>query len=182
MSPPGVDEHPPAHLRLPLTNGKLALWFFLVTEVMFFTGLIGTYIVLRNGTPTKEYPWPKPHDVHLVEWLGAVNTFVLICSSVTVVLAHWALSHDRVKLSMQLVGATLVLGCVFLGIKGVEYRSKFHHDILPGHIGERLEDVDSGREYVRRVRQQLEHTVEHPEQAGLGADSDAVKGCKKLLA
>src|SRR5258708_7109485 len=151
-----VDE-PPAHLGLPLTNGKFAVWFFLVTEVMFFTGLIGTYLVLRNGTPTKDYPWPKPHDVHLVEWVGAVNTFVLICSSVSVVLAHWALTHGRVKLSLQLVGVTLALGTVFLLIKAVEYRSKFHHDILPGHIGERLDDADLGREYTRRVRHQLEH-------------------------
>ena len=81
--------NPPGHMGLPLSNGKLAMWLFLVTEIMFFTGLIGTYIVLRNGTPTKANPWPTPHDVHLVEWIGAANTFVLICSSLTVVLAHW---------------------------------------------------------------------------------------------
>src|SRR5260370_16382828 len=108
---------------------------------MLFTGLIGTCLVLRNGTPTKDYPWPKPHDVHLVEWLGAVNTFVLICSSVTVVLAHWALTHDKVKLSLQLVGATLALGTVFLVIKAVEYRSKFHHHILPCPLAHPLKHV-----------------------------------------
>lgn len=81
---------PPAHMGLPLSNGKVAMWFFLATEVMFFTGLIGSYLILRNGTPTAAEPWPRPHDVHLVEWLGAVNTFVLICSSVTIVLAHAA--------------------------------------------------------------------------------------------
>src|SRR5437588_10437029 len=112
------------HMGLPLPNGKLAMWFFLVTEVMFFTGIIGTYIVLRTGTPTKAEPWPKPHDVHLVEWMGAVNTFVLICSSVSVVLAHWALGRGNVKLSVQLIGLTLALGVVFLVIKAVEYKSK----------------------------------------------------------
>ena len=50
---------------------------------MFFAGLIGTYIVLRFGA----IAWPAPHDVHLSEPIGAFNTFVLICSSVTVVLA-----------------------------------------------------------------------------------------------
>ena len=70
-------------MGLPLPNGKLAMWLFLVTEIMFFTALIGAYIVLRNGTPQRNGRslWPAPHEVHLVEWIGAVNTFVLICSS-----------------------------------------------------------------------------------------------------
>src|SRR5450755_4810836 len=67
---------------LPLSNGKLIVWLFLSTEIMFFAGLIGTYIVLRFGAPT----WPLPHEVHLSEPIGAFNTFVLICSSVTIVL------------------------------------------------------------------------------------------------
>ena len=70
---------------LPLGNGKLCLWLFLSTEIMFFAGLIGTYIVLRFGAPPGT--WPKPHDVHLVEIIGALNTFVLLMSSVTIVLA-----------------------------------------------------------------------------------------------
>src|SRR5437764_6689716 len=91
-----VPIHPPGHMGLPLPNGKLAMWLFLVTEIMFFTGLIGVYIILRNGQPTGREPWPGPHDVHLVEWLGAVNTFVLICSSLTVGLAHHALAKKNV--------------------------------------------------------------------------------------
>src|SRR5437660_8281768 len=90
-----VMDEPTLHMGAPLSNGKLAMWIFLATEVMFFTGLIGTYIVLRNGTPTAQEPWPRPHDVHLIEWLGAFNTFVLICSSLTVVLAHWALGRGN---------------------------------------------------------------------------------------
>ena len=64
---------------LPLPNGKLFLWLFLSTEIMFFAALIGTYIVIRWGAPTDS--WPAPEDVHLVEMWGAINTFVLICSS-----------------------------------------------------------------------------------------------------
>src|SRR5882672_11016002 len=71
------------HPGLPLSNGKLIIWLFLSTEIMFFAGLIGTYIVLRFGAPT----WPLPREVHLQEFVGAFNTFVLICSSVTIVLA-----------------------------------------------------------------------------------------------
>src|SRR2546430_12800394 len=76
-----VADQSKTHMGLPLPNGKLALWIFLVTEITFFTALIGTYMLLRNGQPTNWAPWPAPHDVHLVEWIGALNTFVLICSS-----------------------------------------------------------------------------------------------------
>jgi cytochrome c oxidase subunit 3 len=157
-------------MGLPMPNGKVAMWLFLVTEIMFFTGLIGTYIILRNGTPTPQEPWPRPHDVHLVEWLGAVNTFVLICSSVTVVLAHWAVSRANVRLALLLVGATLALGSVFLGIKAVEYKAKWDHDILPGHIGERLGDAPTGEQYTRRVRAQLRLVAALPELRQLDKD------------
>ena len=43
-----ATEQPQAHMGLPLTNGKLAMWFFLITEIMFFTALIGTYLLLRQ--------------------------------------------------------------------------------------------------------------------------------------
>src|ERR1700684_92414 len=86
---------PDIHMGLPLPHGKLVMWLFLVSEIMFFTALIGTYMLLRNGQPTNWVPWPAPHDVHLVEWIGALNTFVLICSSLTVVLCHWCLHEAR---------------------------------------------------------------------------------------
>src|SRR5262245_42668025 len=69
---------------LPIPNGKTCVWLFLSTEIMFFAGLIGAYIVLRFGAGAF---WPPTHDVHLVEYLGAINTAVLIASSITVVLA-----------------------------------------------------------------------------------------------
>src|SRR5437588_1735458 len=134
-----VDEPQQEHMGLPLPNGKLAMWLFLVTEIMFFTGLIGTYIILRNGTPSVREPWPAPHDVHLVEWIGAFNTFVLICSSLCVVLAHWYLHVRDVRKATMMVGITLALGCLFLVVKGFEYRSKFDHQILPGRIPEKLD-------------------------------------------
>src|SRR5947208_5038629 len=83
-------EYQPA---LPIPNGKTCLWLFLSTEIMFFAGLIGTYIVLRFGAPANS--WPIPHDVHLVEGIGAFNTFVLICSSVTIVLGLEAAKLNR---------------------------------------------------------------------------------------
>src|ERR1700722_17066137 len=138
MSHP-VQDDPRAHMGLPLPHGKLALWLFLVTEIMFFTAMIGVYLILRNGTPSASpYVWPTPHQVHLVEWIGALNTFVLILSSLTVVLAHYAAAQNQMQKATLYVGVTLALGAVFLGIKAYEYNTKFQHDILPGHIGEVL--------------------------------------------
>src|SRR5207237_7495363 len=101
-------------------TGKLAMWIFLATEIMFFTRLIGTYIVLRNGTPTTQEPWPKPEQVHLQEWIGAFNTFVLICSSVTVVLAHYAMARGQVGRAVRYVVVSVALGGGFSSVKAYE--------------------------------------------------------------
>src|SRR6478735_4193225 len=128
----GNDGHH-AHIKLeyqpsiPIPNGKLCL--FLSTEIMFFAGLIGAYIVLRFGSPHGS--WPLPHDVHLVEWIGAMNTFVLICSSVTIVLAYEAAKSNAVAMARGWLFLTLILGSMFLGVKMVEYTSKFSHGIYP---------------------------------------------------
>jgi cytochrome c oxidase subunit III len=164
-----LDEPKTLHMGLPLPHGKLAMWLFLVTEIMFFTGLIGTYIILRNGTPTELNPWPRPHDVHLAEWMGAVNTFVLILSSFTVVLAHFMLGKGKIKQATQLLAVTLALGCVFLVIKAFEYQAKFSHEILPGQIFEKL-DGESGKRFTYHVTRQLEHIVENPQEHGATAD------------
>jgi cytochrome c oxidase subunit 3 len=149
-----AHEGSQTHMGLPLSHGKLAMWFFLVTEIMFFTALIGVYIILRNGTPASSgFQWPTPEQMHLKEWIGAVNTFVLICSSVTVVLAHYVIAQGKTRQAMQYVAMTFVLGLVFLGIKAYEYHSKFEHDILPGHIGEVL----PGRVGTETAEQDEEH-------------------------
>ena len=114
---------------LPMSPGKVAIWLFLSTEIMFFTALIGTYIVLRFGAPGGT--WPTPAQVGVVEWLGALNTFVLICSSMTIVFAYEAAKSDRVRSARSWLLATMLLGLVFLGIKGVEYKSKYSHGIYP---------------------------------------------------
>src|SRR5580704_3022995 len=114
-----MTNEPTVKMGLPMSNGKLAMWMFLVTEIMFFTALIGVYVILRNGTPSTAEPlrWPKPHEVHLNEKIGAFNTFVLICSSFTVVLAHLMLSRRNIKATTICIAITLALGAVFLLIK-----------------------------------------------------------------
>lgn len=183
--PTHSHNEPQVHMGLPLANGKLAMWLFLVTEIMFFTGLIGTYLILRNAQPlpvkvNKWEAWPTPHQVHLVEWIGAFNTFVLICSSLTVVLAHWAIAKGEIKKATQLVAVTLLLGGVFLGVKAVEYKSKFDHKILPGQIYDRVDGPNSGQrgsEYLAQVRRDLEHIDKEPGHVG----EATLSMCKELL-
>src|SRR5262249_21683005 len=145
------DDDPRIQMGLPLPHGKLAMWLFLVTEIMFFTALIGTYMLIRNGSPDivrtvkneagneeKKYDtWPTPHHVHLVEASCAAKTFVLIVSSFTIVRAHHYVRRNPKKATLFL-GITLALGAVFLIGKAYEYHAKFAHDILPGRIGEQL--------------------------------------------
>ncbi|MEX2122164.1 MAG: heme-copper oxidase subunit III [Pirellulales bacterium] len=124
--------HPPKLVyqpALPIPNGKLFMWLFLSTEIMFFAALIGVYIVLRFGAPT----WPQPAEVHLSEPTGAFNTFVLICSSVSVVLALESAKSNRASAAKLWIGVTLALGSVFLGVKAFEYRAKFSHGIYPAY-------------------------------------------------
>jgi cytochrome c oxidase subunit 3 len=164
-------------MGLPLPNGKVAMWLFLVTEVMFFTALIGTYMILRNGQPSANDPWPTPHDVHLVEWIGAFNTFVLICSSLTVVLAHWSLHTGNVQRAVLCIAITLALGALFLVVKFFEYKSKFAHEILPGHVYEKLEG-QTGPRFLRHVKEELEAVVAGKTPASTAAKAD----CEALLA
>ena len=129
----GHDSGGHGHLKLayqpalPISIGKLIIWLFLSTEIMFFAGLIGTYIVLRFGASA----WPRPHEVHLIEVIGAFNTFVLICSSVSIVLALEAARTDNASSAKMWMVVTLVLGSVFLLVKAYEYNAKFSHGIYP---------------------------------------------------
>jgi len=89
MSNHAVAHAAPAahvHVEPPSATGiahdKMGMWVFLCSEIMFFTGLIGSYIVLRFSSPV----WPHPGNT-LNIWLTALNTFILICSSVTMVQA-----------------------------------------------------------------------------------------------
>jgi len=130
---PGAAPAVPLKMGVPIPNGKLGMWLFLGTEIMFFTAFIGSYIVLRLGSPG----WPTdPAVTHINVKLGAINTFVLICSSVSVVLAHEAMGLRNYARATRFLGLTMLLAFVFLGIKSIEYAGKIQHDILPSHVPE----------------------------------------------
>jgi cytochrome c oxidase subunit 3 len=107
---------------------QFGMWVFLVTEIMFFGGLFAAYLIYRNLYNPAFVIASSSIDVKL----GAINTAVLICSSLTMAMAvHSAALGARKLLILFLVG-TLVLGAVFLGIKGVEYHQKWVEHHVPG--------------------------------------------------
>ena len=108
-----------------IPHDKMGMWVFLCSEVMFFTGLIGSYIVLRYGSV-----WPEPrHTLNI--FLTAINTFILICSSVTMVKAlEWIQRGDTRKMKLFLC-LTLLGGSTFLSVQVYEYRHLLHHGFNP---------------------------------------------------
>lgn len=108
--------------------GQLGMWAFLLTEIMFFGGMIITYIVYRNYYP--EAFAAGSH--HLDITLGCINTVVLIGSSLTMAMAVYAAQIEQRSTLVLYLLATLGLGLIFLGIKTVEYAGKFESHLVPG--------------------------------------------------
>lgn len=105
---------------------KFLMWLFLASEVMFFTGLIVTYIVIRFNSPS----WPVVAEVLNVP-LVAANTFILIVSSVTMVLALDAFELGQHTRGRYFLVATMVLGIIFLSIQGIEWNELMGHGTFP---------------------------------------------------
>jgi heme/copper-type cytochrome/quinol oxidase subunit 3 len=123
MQPP-----PDREIGAGVYNEKVGMWVFLASEVMFFTALIGTYIILRFSRPEA---WAAPGVVLNVP-VTAVNTFLLICSSVTMVKAFAAAQDgDQAKLRLWLVATTLI-GASFVGVQAYEYTELVHKGFVPG--------------------------------------------------
>ncbi len=107
---------------------SLGMWLFLIQEIMFFGGLFLGYTVYRYkyseafriGSNELELAW------------GGINTVVLIFSSLTMALAVHAAQLGKRKAIVAWLLATILLGSVFLGIKGIEYTHKFEHHLVPG--------------------------------------------------
>ena len=110
-----------AYENIGIENRKLGMWLFLSSEVMFFTGLIGAYIVIREATGQ----WPVPSSILNIP-LTAFNTFLLICSSATLV-KGLAAAQDGDQEGMQVsLFLTVLLGALFLVIQAHEYHELIH--------------------------------------------------------
>lgn len=103
--------------------GKIAMWIFLVTDAMSFSGFLLAYAVLRSTMA-----WPHPAD-YLGINLSGFATFILICSSVSMVMTIDACKgRDRKNMLRWLFG-TIMGGVVFLGIQAYEYQHLVHQGI-----------------------------------------------------
>lgn len=124
--------HPVAHhfddAEQQYVAAELGMWVFLATEVLFFGGMFLGYALYRF-----KYPYEFIAGSHrLDEWLGTFNTAVLLTSSLTMVLAvHAAQTQRRWQLIANLL-LTMLLGAIFLGVKGYEYHHKFEERLVPG--------------------------------------------------
>jgi cytochrome c oxidase subunit 3 len=107
---------------------QLGMWLFLGTEVLFFGGLFMAYTLYRS-----EYPEVYAECAKLMNWqLGALNTAVLLTSSLTMVLAVLAAEQGRIKDLIRWLIVTMVFGGVFLVVKAFEYHHKFVEHLVPG--------------------------------------------------
>jgi cytochrome c oxidase subunit 3 len=140
-------EHHPAlahhfeSLEVQTQSATLGMWAFLAQEVLFFGAFFTVYTLHRN----------LYYDVfeacsHHLDWkLGAINTAVLICSSLTMALAVHAAAEGKKRQIVLWLMATVLLGSVFLGVKVVEYHEKWVDQLVPGlrwgsaeHVGQEL--------------------------------------------
>ena len=107
---------------------SLGMWLFLVGEIMFFAGLFTVYVVYRSAYAQAFAQVSRHLDIKL----GTINTLVLITSSLTMALAVRAAALGaRRKLVSSLLG-TILLGLLFLGIKGIEYHQEWIRGLMPG--------------------------------------------------
>ena len=107
---------------------KLGMWLFIFTELLLFGGLFLVYSIYRA-----QYP----HNFHegsleLSVTIGAINTIVLLFSSMTIAMALTAMQRNNKKLAMTMIVVTLLMAVVFLINKYFEWGAKFHHGLYPG--------------------------------------------------
>jgi heme/copper-type cytochrome/quinol oxidase subunit 3 len=121
-----AHEHAEPASATGIPHDKMGMWVFLCSEIMFFTGLIGSYIVLRFASPV----WPHPGNT-LNIWLTALNTFILICSSVTMVQALASVRDGDLRKLKLFLSLTLLFGTTFLSIQAYEYRHLLHAGFNP---------------------------------------------------
>ena len=124
----GVLWHHFHSLEQQKDTATLGMWIFLVTEILFFGGLFAVYVVYRTAYPEAWMDGSHTLDVAV----GAVNTAVLIGSSLTMAMAVHAAQLGRRGGLVVFLLATILLGGAFLGIKGVEYHHKWEENLIPG--------------------------------------------------
>jgi len=119
-----TDEHGHPETTTGLSNNKLAMWLFLGSECLLFGGLISTYMLYRGrhtGTPGPAQLWDIP--------LTSVSSFVLLMSSLTMVLAVSAAKHGDIRRTRLWLCSTAALGSLFVGGQVYEFTAFYHEGV-----------------------------------------------------
>ncbi|QDT94064.1 cytochrome c oxidase subunit 3 [Gimesia algae] len=124
---PRLAHHFDSHQQ-QFDTGKLGIWIFLVTEVLFFSGLFGFYAVYRSLHPEVFLYASQFLDTTL----GAANTVVLLFSSLTMAWGVRCAQLGQTRGLLICLVTTLACAAIFLGVKSFEYTEKAHHHLLPG--------------------------------------------------
>jgi cytochrome c oxidase subunit 3 len=109
---------------------RLAMWIFLATEILLFSGLFVSYAAYRTEYPDEF----RLASHHLKTWIGTLNTFVLLTSSFTVAMSLHLGRTGRGRKAALLLLASIALALVFMGLKGLEYYDDFREGVLPGRL------------------------------------------------
>ena len=109
------------------SSSKLGMWLFLGTEIMLFGGLFAAYAIFRAKYPEM---FAESHE-ELNRTMGAINTCILIFSSLTMAIAVTAIQKGKKKMAGLLILVTILCGLGFGVVKYFEYSAKFHHGIYP---------------------------------------------------
>jgi cytochrome c oxidase subunit 3 len=136
----------PAHLQhhfvsaeQQFDSSKLGMWLFLSTEILLFGGMFVAYGIYRVQYPELY----REASLQLDTVLGALNTLVLLLSSLTMAWAIRGAQMDNQKVLFRNLIATIVLASAFLVVKYFEYDHKFHLRIFPGYNFGLNEDVQT---------------------------------------
>jgi heme/copper-type cytochrome/quinol oxidase subunit 3 len=106
--------------------GKVGTWWFLSSEIPTFGGVLVAYIVMRLGSAG----WAESSS-HLNFNIALINTFILLTSSMTIVMAHGAAQENKLRRTANYLAATVLLGLCFLGMKAFEYGVEMERGFLP---------------------------------------------------
>jgi len=129
--PPVEEAHLKHHFATTaqqMDADTLGMWTFLITEVLFFGGMFAAYAVYRN----LYFPAFASTSKFMNVPLGATNTAVLICSSLTMAMAVRSAQLSQRKALIRFLLLTMFFGAVFLGVKAFEYHEKWVEHLIPG--------------------------------------------------
>jgi len=157
------DPHLAHHFETPeqqYQSGKLAMWVFLGTEVLMFGGLFCAYSVYRHNHPEV---FDYAHK-YLNRILGAINTLVLITSSLTMAWGVRAAQRGKRGQLVVLLALTVIGGAIFMGIKSIEYSTKWKESVFVGtnNLFRGGAGDTTNKEAVQHLEEEALHIEEPP--------------------